>query len=171
MKKIFILIVIYFLTLPAFAAVQQTETALNIQSPMLKEKCNAYEITLLNTGKNPVKISNIEITNLITNSNELLTSDAMQGIRKNNKYIYLDLLTFGITGFIGNAKNNKILTEQKAAIAEAANFEVNLSNKKNEIIMPQNSTTFKILVPIGETPSIKAVFQDTKTSEYISITK
>lgn len=157
------------LTAPVFADVTQTGNVIEINSEMLKSKFDGYELTFKNNGKNPVKVTNIEVKNFINNSNQVLVSDALQGIKKNNKYIYLDIFTFGISGFVGNAKNNKILTKQKEALAEAATFSSSLESLKGEIILPQKDKTIKVFVPIGEQPIVEGVFQDTKTNEYMSL--
>ena len=75
----------------------------------------------------------------------------------------------GVAGFVVNSKNNKILTKQKAALSEAAlyNTQTTFDSAKSEIIMPNKSKSFKILVPLNETPRIESLFQDTKSSEYI----
>lgn len=169
MKKFLSLCLIASLFIqPAFCAIVETATPVELQSEMLKNKYAGYELQFENTGKNPVKIISVEVKNIVNNTNQVLVSDALQGINKNNKLIYLDLLTFGITGFVGNAKNNKILKNQKIALAEAATYELNFENLKNEIVMPNRSKSLKFLIPIAETPNISAVFQDTKTNEYMN---
>ena len=37
--------------------------------------------------------------------------------------------------------------------------------------MPNKKKTFKILVPLNETPKIESLFQDIKTAEYKQISK
>lgn len=144
-------------------------TSIPIETEMLKSHYSAYSVQFMNKGKNPVKISNIDIKNIVNNANQVLISDATGEIRKNNKYIYLSLITLGVAGFVGNSKNNKILTKQKAALSEAALYstQTTIDSTKSEIIMPNKKKTFKILVPLNETPKIESLFQDIKTTEYI----
>ena len=144
-------------------------TSIPIETEMLKSHYSAYSVQFMNEGKNPVKISNIDIKNIVNNANQVLISDATSEIRKNNKYIYLSLITLGVAGFVGNSKNNKILIKQKAALSEAALYstQTTIDSTKSEIIMPNKKKTFKILVPLNETPKIESLFQDIKTTEYI----
>lgn len=172
MKKFFaILLLLVLNNFSVFAAevIKIKTTSIPIQTEMLKSHYSAYSVQFINGSKNPVKISNIDIKNIVNNANQVLVSDATSEIRKNNKYIYLSLITLGVAGFVGNSKNNKILTKQKAALSEAAlyNTQTTFDSAKSEIIMPNKSKSFKILVPLNETPRIESLFQDTKTSEYI----
>lgn len=172
MKKILAILLLLFVNnCSIFAAetVKIETTNIPIETKMLKNHYSAYSVEFINAGKNPVKISNIDIKNIINNANQVLVSDATSEIRKNNKYIYLSFITLGVAGFVGNSKNNKILTKQKAALSEAAlfNTQTTIDSAKSEIIMPNKNKTFKILVPTNETPKIESLFQDIKTAEYI----
>lgn len=172
MKKIFsILLLLLLNNFSVFAAetIKIETTSIPIETEMLKSHYSAYSVQFMNKGKNPVKISNIDIKNIVNNANQVLISDATGEIRKNNKYIYLSLITLGVAGFVGNSKNNKILTKQKAALSEAALYstQTTIDSTKSEIIMPNKKKTFKILVPLNETPKIESLFQDIKTTEYI----
>ncbi len=172
MKTIlFSTIILSMLFQPVFAAVQQTASGVEVSSEMLKTKYDGYCINFTNTGKNPVKISNIEANNLTNNVNQVLVSEATQKIKKNNKYGYMGLFTLGITTLVGSSKNSAVLKEQKAALAEAATFTSNFETLKSEIIMPNDTKTIRILVPLNEEPNISAIFQDTKTNEYIKAVK
>ncbi len=172
MKKIFsILLLLLLNNFSVFAAeaIKIETTSIPIETEMLKSHYSAYSVQFMNEGKNPVKISNIDIKNIVNNANQVLISDATGEIRKNNKYIYLSLITLGVAGFVGNSKNNKILTKQKAALSEAALYstQTTIDSTKSEIIMPNKKKIFKILVPLNETPKIESLFQDIKTTEYI----
>lgn len=176
MKKIFTILLLLLLNnFSVFAAetIKIETTIIPIETEMLKNHYSAYSVQFMNEGKNPVKISNIDIKNIVNNANQVLISDATSEIRKNNKYIYLSLITLGVAGFVGNSRNNKILTKQKAALSEAAlyNTQTTIDSTKSEIIMPNKKKTFKILVPLNETPKIESLFQDIKTAEYKQISK
>lgn len=174
MKKIILFSLLFnFLILPAFAAesakvsVQQVQ----LQAEMLKNNFGGYEITISNNSKDPLKISCINIKNITNNANQVLVSEALQGIKKNNKYIYSSILTFGVTGFVGSAKNNAVLSRQKAALSEAATFEtqIALENMKSEILMPNRTKTFKVLTPISQSPVVECLLQNINTEKYVEV--
>lgn len=168
MKKfLFFTIIFGMLIQPGMAAVQQTTSGVQIGSEMLKANFDAYAISFTNTGSNPVKISNIDISGMASNANQVLVSEGMKAVKKNNKYYWLSLVSFGITGFVGNAKNSTALNMQKTALAEAATFTQNFEAAKAEVIMPNETKTFRILVQKNQVPNISAVFVDVKTNEYM----
>lgn len=172
MKNIFLFFILFnFLIIQTFAAEVATisATPVQIQAEMLKEHCSGYEITLQNNGKNPAKIISFEAKNAVKNANQILISEGVQAVKKNNKYIYLSVLTFGIAGFVGNSKNSKVLNKQKEALAEAATFETgaSLENLKSEVVMPNKQKTIRLLFPLNETPSAEVLLQDVQTNKYI----
>ncbi len=172
MKKIlFSTIILSMLFQPVFAAIQQTTSGVEIGSEMLKENFDAYTLSFTNLGNNPVKIANIDISGMVTNANQVLVSEGLKAVKKNNKYAYMGILTLGITTLVGTAKNNTIINKQKVALAEAATFNSNFETAKSEIIMPNSTKTFRILVQKNQEPNISAIFQDTKTNEYIKAVK
>lgn len=175
MKNLFCILCLLMFSSSTFAAevVSLSVNSLPLQTEMLKDKYSAYEITFQNSGNNPVKIENIHIDNIVNNSNQVLVSEGLQGIKKNNKYTYLCFLTFGITGFIGMAKNSVVLNEQKAALAEAATYSTNynLECMKSEIIMTSRTKTIRILTPINEEPKIQALFKDVNSNKYFEVVK
>lgn len=54
-------------------------------------------------------------------------------------------------------------------MAEASKFntQINTLASTMQVLVPEMHKSFKVLVPKGSTPDIQAVFQDTKTNEYI----
>ena len=138
-----------------------------IKTEMLKENFDAYAVSFTNTGSNPVKISNIDISGMASNANQVLVSEAMQQIKKNNKYGYMGIFTLGITSLVQGSKNSTILSKQKLALSEAATFTQNFEAAKAEVIMPNETKTFRILVQKNQVPAISAVFIDAKTNEYM----
>ena len=136
---------------------------------MLKKHCGGYEIKISNKGKNPAKILKIDVKNSVNNANEILVSEGLQAVKKNNKYFHLSILTLGVTSLVGTSKNNAVLSQQKAALAEAATFETSatLENMKNEIIMPNREKTIKLLFPLNESPAAEILLQDEQTKKYI----
>ena len=175
MKKLFCVLCLLMFSGATFAAevVDLSVNSLQLQTEMLNDKYSAYEITFKNNGKNPVKIENIHIDNIVNNSNQVLVSEGLQGIKKNNKYVYLSIVTFGFAGLIGQAKNSTVLNEQKAALAEAATYSTNynLECMKSEIIMTSRTKTIRILTPINEEPKIQALFKDVNSNEYFEVVK
>lgn len=168
MKKfLFFTIIFGMLIQPGMAAVQQTTSGVEIGSEMLKENFDAYAVSFTNTGSNPVKISNIGISGMASNANQVLVSEAMQQIKKNNKYGYMGIFTLGITSLVQGSKNSTILSKQKLALSEAATFTQNFEAAKAEVIMPNETKTFRILVQKNQVPNISAVFIDAKTNEYM----
>lgn len=168
MKKIlFLSIILSMLIQPGMAAVQQTTSNETIRSEYLNEMFDAYEISFTNTGKNPVQVISIDINNANKNARAAILEKAMRINKQNNKYYWLSIVTFGITGFVGNAKNSTNINNETAALNEAAGYTFDLNSYKGEILVPEMSKTFRILVPKKETPNIQAMFQDTKTNEYI----
>lgn len=172
MKKLFSIFILFnFLIIQTFAAEVATisATPVQIQAEMLKEHCSGYEITLQNNGKNPAKIISIETKNAVGNASQILVSEGVQAVKKNNKYIYLSLCTLGIAGLIGNAKNSSVLNKQKEALAEVATFRTgaSLENLKSEIIMPNKQKTIRLLFPLNEAPSVEVLLQDVQTNKYI----
>ena len=172
MKKIFSIFILFnFAILPTFAAEIANISAVPgpIQTEMLKKNCSGYEITLQNNGKNPAKIISVETKNAVGNASQILVSEGVQAVKKNNKYIYLSLCTLGIAGLVGNAKNSSVLNKQKEALAEAATFGTgaSLENLKSEIIMPNKQKTIRLLFPLNEAPSVEVLLQDVQTNKYI----
>lgn len=168
MKKVlFLLLATGMLIQPTYAAVTQETNKIELSATMLKENFDAYSIKFNNTGNNAIKISNISSENVVNNANQILVAEAMQRIKKNNKYGYMGIVTLGIGNLVQTSKNSTALSEQKAALAEAATFIQNFEQLKSEIILPNDALQFKVLIPKGSEPNLQAVFQDTKTNEYI----
>lgn len=172
MKKFISICVLFNLLIsPAFAA-ETMSIAIHpvpLQAEMIKDKFIGYNVILSNKGKNPVKISTIEVQNIVNNANSTLVSLTLKDLQKNNKYAYMSLFTLGVTGLVGMAKNDVVLNKQKAAIAEAATFgtQATLESMKAEIIMPNGEKSVKVLVPLNNTPIVDGLFLDLKTNEYI----
>lgn len=175
MKKIFCVLCLLMFSSSTFAAevVGLTVNSLQLQTEMLNDKYSAYEITFKNNGKNPIRIENIRIDNIVNNTNQVLVSEGVQGIKKNNKYVYLSFLTLGIAGFVGQAKNSTVLNKQKAALAEAGTYSTNynLECMKSEIIMTSRTKTIRIMTPIQEEPKIQALFKDVNSNKYFEVVK
>ncbi len=168
MKKVCVLFALLsFLLQPSFAAVLQSSSSVNIESEVLKDKYSAYEIKFTNTGQNPVKISNIDVKNIVNNANQTILSSTTTDLKNLNKYLYMSIVTMCISLFVYNSKSSTILNNQKIALAEAATFNASLVSSKNEIIMPDKTKLFKILIPISQTPIVEGVFQDTETGRFI----
>lgn len=172
MKKIIVLLLLFNFFIPGavFAnTIEASAAPVDIQTEMLKKHCSGYEIKILNNGKNPVKILKIDVKNSINNANQILVSEGLQAVKKNNKYFYLSILTLGVTSLVGTSKNNAALSHQKEALAEAATFETSatLENMKNEIIMPNREKTIKLLFPLNEGPAVEILLQDEKTKKHI----
>lgn len=168
MKKLLFLVVIAsMLFQPCFANIEQSISNTSIQSEYLTEIYDGYNVTLKNTSKNPVKIISFECPQATSNAKQAIVEKAMKITKKNNKYFYLSVLTFGITGFVGNAKNSTNLNKENAALVEADAYTTDFQTLKNEVILAGSTKTIKILVKKNEKPEVEAVFQDTKTNEYI----
>ena len=175
MKKLFCVLCLFMFATSSFASeiVSLNYSSTNLQAEMVKDKYSAYEITFKNNGKNPIKIENIHIENIINNADRTLVSEGLQGVKKNNKYLYLSLLTFGISGLIGTGKNSTVLAKQKEALAEVATYSTNynLECLKSEIIMTSRTKTIKVLIPKGEEPKIQALFKDVNSNKYFEVVK
>ena len=170
MKKIlFLLLVTGMLVQPAWCDVQQTVNEVQLKGEFLKSKYSAFEIQFLNTGKNPVKIVNIECSNAANMVEGFMGSFSYNSDKKDRKLLYLSPFTFGITGLVYYNKTTERLEQQKADMAEASKFntQINTLASTMQVLVPEMHKSFKVLVPKGSTPDIQAVFQDTKTNEYI----
>lgn len=168
MKKLLLLVAVAgMLIQPCFASIEQDISNNSIQSEYLTEIFDGYKITLKNTGKNPIKVISFECPQATSNARQAILDKAMKITKKNNKYFYLSVLTFGITGFVGNAKASTNINKENAALIEANSYITNFQTLKNEVILPNSIKTITILVNKNEKPEVLAVFQDTKTNEYI----
>jgi hypothetical protein len=172
MKKFISVCVLFNLLIsPAFAV--ETMSVIThpvpLQAEMIKDKFIGYNVILSNKGKNPVKISTIEVQNIVNNANSTLVSLTLKDLQKNNKYAYMSIFTLGITSLVCLGKNDAILNKQKAALAEAATFgtQATLESMKSEIIMPNGEKSIKVLVPLNNAPIVECLFQDVRTNEYI----
>jgi len=171
--NIFACILFSFLINPAFAAetVKVETLPIQIQSEMIKNKFHGFDIFISNSGKNPVNISSIDVKNVVNNANTVLVSDTMLQLRKLNKLAYAGVVTLGVTSLIYSSKSSKLIASEKAALSEAATFKTqsNLENMKSEIIMPNKTKSFKILIPLNEKPVVECLLQDTTTNNYINV--
>lgn len=168
MKKLLLLVAVAgMLVQPCFASIEQSFSNTTIQSEYLAEIYDGYDITLKNTSNTPVKIISFECPQATSNARQAILEKALKITQKNNKYFYLSVVTFGITGFVGNAKASTNLNKENAALVEASAYITDFQTLKNEVILPNSTKNIKILVNKNEKPNISAVFQDTKTNEYI----
>lgn len=173
MKKILLFIILNMVAAATFAAVEQSASEIEINSEVLNSKYSGYQVVFKNMGKNPVKVVNIEISNAVTNAESMLTSLTLSANKKDRKLLYLSPFTLGITGIIYVNKVQDNIDKQKDGMSEAAKFNAPLSTILNtgHVLVNGMTSTVKVLVPKGETPNVSAVFQDTKTNEYIGVTK
>ena len=170
MKKIlFLLLVTGMLVQPAWCDVQQTVNEVQLKGEFLKSKYSAFEIQFLNTGKNPVKITNIEIPNAVSNVESMMSAYSFNANKKDRKLLYLSPLTFGITGIVYTNKVSETLDKQKEEATEAMKYNAPLATiaTTGQVLVNGMTKNIYILVPKDEKPNISAVFQDTKTNEYI----
>lgn len=172
MKKItsaFLLMLISMSPVLSAESMKLSTRPVSIQSEMLKDKYTGYEVLVSSNIKNPVEISSIKVANIVNNANQVLVDEGLSGVKKNNKYAYLSILTLGLSSFVCLAKNSTVLNKQKEALAEAAIFgtQSSLENMKSEIIMPNKTISFKVLIPVNEEITVDSVFKDTKSGQYI----
>ena len=79
MKKFFaILLLLVLNNFSVFAAevIKIKTTSIPIETEMLKSHYSAYSVPFINGSTNPVKISNIDINNIVNNAYQVLVSDA-----------------------------------------------------------------------------------------------
>lgn len=170
MKKVlFLLLATGMLIQPCFADIKQEIKSIDVKSENLSKQYDGYEVTLTNTGKNPVKIVNIECSNAANMVEGFMGSFSYNSDKKDRKLLYLSPFTFGITGLVYYNKTTERLEQQKADMAEASKFntQINTLASTMQVLVPEMHKSFKVLVPKGSTPDIQAVFQDIKTNEYI----
>lgn len=142
----------------------ETEPA-SLNSKILKKQYSAYKITYTNKRQNPLLINNIHGDNLVGDLDKINAS------AKYSKGDYvmqaLGIPTLGITTVINMfVKLNNIQKSGEEAVKYA---NTQLIRAKNEVVMPQQAVTYFVLVPLNQTPNMTAIFEDTKTHEYIGV--
>lgn len=168
-KLLFLVAIVSMLVQPAWCAVKQTINEKPLNGEFLKTKYSAYEIIFHNTGKNPVRIINIEIPNAISNVESVMSAYSYNANKKDRKLLYLSPFTLGITGIIYTSKVSETMEKQKEEATEAMRYNAPLATiaTTGQVLVNDMSKTIYVLVPKDEKPEVEAVFQDTKTNEYI----
>ena len=139
-----------------------------LESKLLNKQYSAYCVTYVNNGQTPLLINNIRNENLIGDVNKM--HDAFRYSKLYYTLAGLGLVTFGLTMIVATPIAMRDLSNMKKAGNEAAKYaNVTQIRSKNEVLMPQQEIKFYVLVPLNQTPIMTAVFENTKTHEYISV--
>ena len=115
-------------------------------------------------------VNDIRGTNLVGTESMMNTWNAPD--KKSKKLLMLSPFTFGITGMMYSMKALNNVSQSKDAMSEATKYSMNTMMavlNKGTVITPEQSVQVSVLVPLDEKPQIFAVFEDTKTHEYIGV--
>lgn len=139
-----------------------------LESKLLNKQYSAYCVTYANNGKTPLLINNIRNENLIGDMNKI--NEACRYSKLYNTLAILGVFTFGLTMVIATPVMYRDLSNMKKASNEAVKYaNTTQIRAKNEVLMPQQEVKFFVLVPLNQTPIMTAVFEDTKTHDYITV--
>lgn len=137
----------------------------NLESKLLKKQYSGYIVTYKNNGKEPLLINNIRGENLIGDMNKI--NESCKFSKVDYTMQSLGIVTLGLTSVVNMCVRLNNMQKSTAEAVKYANTQ--LIRAKNEILMPQQTIAFYILVPIGQKPFMTAIFQGTKSNEYISV--
>lgn len=181
MKKLFTTVLclgLMSVNLASFAdeasAVKLNCTNVELKSS-LKNKYAAYRIECFNTGKNPVRVSDVKCYNKVA------MADYYSDFRITKKTMVCSLLalpTLGLSNFIGAPDALRTSGNLMQAQNEAKRFNAldvtgtNSGNNlptSNEVLVQGQSVEFNVLVPLNESPDVSANLEDTVSHQYIRV--